>query len=358
LIALLILPYIQDRSTWNSVCRASTELSEAGKRMRPPWPTTLNVGGGAVRCVAFSPCKSFLACSLVAQNVIHVWDRHGRQARLEGPYTRGVVCLQYSSDGRYLASGSGDWSIRLWRMTSESAAYSSSSDESRNRDPDIIMLGHSTSIWALAFSPTDSNLLASGCVAGEIKLWDVISQVCIHSFHPLYSTINTIYFPPGENIHCYVVTNSGRIIRITRNKKMEFAATRLEPSLGSDPHAAFSPCGTCFASMSYMASGSKWEVALFNLRTMAKTQSFFLPGGPNDLADIAMSPDGKKVAITNNSGAAQLFECHDLTIRKSVDTLEQRSDEDEGRWPVAFDPTSRLFAVACLDGRVELRRTI
>jgi hypothetical protein len=37
--------------------------------MRPPWPNTLNFGGGdgAVRAVAFSPCKSFLACGITEQ---------------------------------------------------------------------------------------------------------------------------------------------------------------------------------------------------------------------------------------------------------------------------------------------------
>jgi WD40 repeat protein len=124
LIAALILPFVPDRSTWNNVCCANKELREAGKRMRPPWPnTTLNVGDGDVSAVAFSPCKSFLACGSEEQNVVHVWDRHGQQTRLDGPHTHGVYCLQYSLDGRYLASGSYDRSIRLWRITSESVPH-------------------------------------------------------------------------------------------------------------------------------------------------------------------------------------------------------------------------------------------
>jgi hypothetical protein len=80
LIAALILPYVPDRSTWNSVCCANKELREAGKGMRPPWHnTTLNVGVVAVGAVAFSPCKSFLACGLEAQSVVRVWDRHGER---------------------------------------------------------------------------------------------------------------------------------------------------------------------------------------------------------------------------------------------------------------------------------------
>jgi WD40 repeat protein len=301
--------------------------------------------------------------------VVHVLDRHGEQTRLEG-HTGGVTCLQYSLDGKYLASGS-DNSIRLWRMTSESAAaaHSSPSDESRSRgttrgplraQSDITLLGHGGVITALDFSPNDSNLLASGCGAGEIKLWNVMNQVCIHAFNPGFRRIRAIYFSPGYYIQCYAVTGQGRMIRIARDKMMEFASTILEePYLGIFPLAALSPCGTCFAAISYMSSVSKCELALFDLRTMAKTQSVFLFGGRDDFGGIAMSPDGKKLAISNNSGGALFFECHDLTIQKSVDNLEQRSDEaDVGFCPVAFDPTSRFFAVGRLDGKVELRRTI
>jgi WD40 repeat protein len=381
LIAALILPYVQDRSTWNSVCRANKELNKAGKRMMPPWPnTTLNFGAGTVVvAVAFSPCTSVLACSISTENVVHFWDWHGEKGRLEG-HTNEVTRLQYSLDGKYLASGSSDKSIRIWRMKSESAlhsssrdecvisesaAHSSSRDESRNRGTskgtpqshsDIILLGHLEQITALAFSRTDSNLLASGCQAGEIKLWDVNNQVCIHAFEPLPRSIQTIFFSPGDNIQCNVVTMCGRMIRIVRNKRMEFAATiPEEPWLGKYPLTAFSPCGTSVACISYMESGRDSELAMFDLRTMAKTQSVLLSGGRVDFASMAISPDGKNLATVTRSRGTQIFECHDLTIQKF--DIDQRPGVDVGfsRLPVAFDPTSRFFAVGCIDGRVELR---
>jgi WD40 repeat protein len=187
-------------------------------------------------------------------------------------------------------------------------------------------------------------------------LWDVIKQVCIHAFDPQLWGTETIFFSPGDNIQCNVVTRRGKMIRIVRNKRMEFAATIHEPSLGNNPLVAVSPCGTCFAAISYIVSIKKWELALFDLKTMAKTQS--VAHGHIDLARIAMSPDGKKLVTTNIDGGIQLIECHDLTIRKKNYNVKERPAgvvPVPRRWPVAIDPTGRFFAVERFDGRVELR---
>jgi WD40 repeat protein len=344
----LLLPFVQDLYTWNSVCCANKDLMEASKKMRPPWPNniTLNSENLAVSAVAFSPCNSFLACGNYEQTGVHVWDRHGEHTRLEG-HTSVVTCLQYSLDGKYLASGSSDGLILLWRATSESGTLQARSD--------IIVLGHRGVVSALAFSPTDSNLLASGGGLGEIKFWDVINQVCIHAFDTQVSTIRTIFFSPGDTLQCYVATMNGRMIRIARNETMELAATILEES---SPvryfRPAFSRCGTCFAAILFREFSKGGELALFDLRTMVKTQSVVISDIVH-VACLAMSPDGKKLAITHYAGGIRRFECRDLAIQEYA--IEQTPEHAVrgSRIPIAFDPTSRLFAVACGNRRVVLR---
>jgi hypothetical protein len=61
LISHLILPFLQDRRTWNAVCGANKELYEAGMRITPPWPATKLRMGNNVFALKFSPCGSFLA---------------------------------------------------------------------------------------------------------------------------------------------------------------------------------------------------------------------------------------------------------------------------------------------------------
>jgi WD40 repeat protein len=209
LIADLILPFVADRATWDSVYCASKELCLAGKKMTPPWPNTRIKWNGrhAIHPVAFSPSGLQLAFVInrINRNVVHVWDRWGKETLLKG-HNSATNCLEYSSDGEYLASGSQDGWIRLWHTESFHAAFSKVSREKPARTPEQggkILLHNDSRPSALAFSRTDSNLLASaGGLSGMIKVWNVEERSCIHSFNPSCS-IRSLFFAGGADcLHC------------------------------------------------------------------------------------------------------------------------------------------------------------
>ncbi|XP_068946040.1 notchless protein homolog 1 isoform X2 [Petaurus breviceps papuanus] len=75
---------------------------------------------------------------------------------LEG-HTEAVISVAFSPTGKYLASGSGDTTVRFWDLNTETPHFTSR--------------GHRHWVLSIAWSP-DGKKLASGCKNGQILLWD------------------------------------------------------------------------------------------------------------------------------------------------------------------------------------------
>jgi WD40 repeat protein len=380
LIAGLILPFVPDRVTWNNVCCASKELYRAGKNLTPPWPnTTIKVYSTThhdVRAVAFSPSGSHLAFG-TNQGSVRVWDRWGKETILQGD-TGPISCLGYSSDGRCLASGTSQCgSIRLWHTESFHTTSTKTYSDTPTARPlvhqaDIsILLGNHSSVAALAFSRTDSNLLASGGWNGEIKLWNVKEQACIHSYQALRSSdiIPTLNFSRGDRSVCNAVVLSGSMIRLWRAEgSSEFTSAVIDiPGAvrrqglpgGTVVCPAFSPCGS-FLTIAYSTpsrdrSGIATKIDLYEVGTMIKSQSVVIP----DFASVCsvVSQDSKQLVLGGTRGRSRLFQTDDLSIQRDLNTRRggPQPTSYEPVWCVAFDPTCRVLAFGCRDGRVVLR---
>ncbi|GAB6030124.1 Notchless protein 1 [Chamberlinius hualienensis] len=72
-------------------------------------------------------------------------------------HAEAVVSAQFSPDGRYLASGSGDTTVRFWDVNTET--------------PHFKCEGHKHWVLAISWSP-DGNKLASGCKNGKVIIWN------------------------------------------------------------------------------------------------------------------------------------------------------------------------------------------
>jgi len=72
-------------------------------------------------------------------------------------HTEAVLAVQFSPDGRRLASGSGDCTVRFWDLGTQT--------------PQHCCKGHNAWVLSVSWSP-DGALLASGDHSGRISLWD------------------------------------------------------------------------------------------------------------------------------------------------------------------------------------------
>jgi WD40 repeat protein len=366
LIADLILPFVADRAVWTNVCCTSKELCLAVKKMTPPWPnTTLKWDGRNVaRQVTFSPSGSQLAFIInrfnSGQYDIRILDRWGKEVLLTG-HNRIMHCLEYSSDGEYLASGSQDGLIRLWRTASFHADFSKTSTERSTRTPaqaESCLLFHNSNVSTLAFSRTDSNFLASGGSCGTIKVWNVKERSCVHSFNPGYGNIRCLCFTGGAECACIAVANNGSIIRLWKAEdSSDFASETIGNAAGlegSIPPVLFG-CGASLTTITDSTTESMSTMTLHELETMTKTQ-FVMPHFTSTC--FAVSPNRKILIVGDNMGRIRLLQADDFSVQRDLDSRGKSSEPEWGSnvavVSVALDPTFQVLACCC-DGTVVLR---
>jgi WD40 repeat protein len=88
---------------------------------------------------------------------VKIWDLStGHALDLRG-HTSRVECLTYSPDGRRLATGSNDRTIKLWDTTTGEEVFT--------------LRGHTAGVLCVAFSP-DGRRIASGGWDRTVRVWD------------------------------------------------------------------------------------------------------------------------------------------------------------------------------------------
>jgi WD40 repeat protein len=134
---------------------------------------------------ALSPDSSLIAVSYYGDDLIRLWktDGSGTVLVVLKGHSEGVYSLAFSADGTLLASGSGDYSIIVW-------------DVSTGKTKTIIKNLPSTP-YALSFN-SDGSLIAAGSSGGIVTLLDAGTGDTVTTFTGHTSAIRSIKFSTDD----------------------------------------------------------------------------------------------------------------------------------------------------------------
>jgi WD40 repeat protein len=229
---------------------------------------------GKVRLLSLARTGRLLA--VATDTDVKVWDITSTkvQATIKGP-DGGASALAFAPDGQALATGSASGEVKLWDTAREA-------EKAAFRE-------HRSEVTALAFSP-NGLVIASGGRDGTMRLWNT-------------SGAKETGSPAAEAVH--LEARDGPALPGLPSPAEQKRSLQLQMREATGPllvqaPVCFSPDG---ATVTSFVSGEE-AVKVWDVATGQARAPYSFPKGGNPFDDLALSPDGKTLALCSGG---QLF---------------------------------------------------
>jgi WD40 repeat protein len=280
-----------------------------------------------VRSVSISPDGKILA-SGSGDKTIKLWDLETGQEILtltgHNDYIRSV---SISPDGKILASGSGDKTIKLWNLETGQEI--------------LTLRGQNSDVNSLSFSP-DGKTLASGSGDKTIKLWDVeTGQEILTLIGHHEGVISVSISPDGKTLASGSWDKTIKLWNFETGKQIRTLVRTLAGHNSDVYSVSFSPDGKTLASGS-----SDRTIKLWNLDTAQEILT--LTGHHEGVISLCFSADGKTLASGSGDKTIKLW---DLETAEEIRTL---TGHHFGVYSVSISPDNKTLASASFDKTIKL----
>jgi serine/threonine protein kinase len=283
---------------------------------------TLRGHRDSVISVSFSPDGKFLASGSLDKTV-KVWEVGSWRevATLRG-HGGAVFSVSFSPDGNFLASGSEDKTVKVWELVSWWEVAT--------------LRGHGDGVTSVAFSP-DGKFLASGSRDATVKVWAVGSWREVTTLRGHEDVVWSVSFSPDGN---FLASGSGdKTVKVWEvGRWREVATLRHGSSVWS---VTFSPDGKFLASGSWGGTVKVWEVG-----SWSEVTTLWKHG--NWAYSVSFSPDGKFLALGSGHNMVKVWE---VGSWREVATLKGHEGSVRS---VTFSPDGNFLASGSDDKTVKV----
>lgn len=287
----------------------------------------IKLGGGFAPIVnlSWSPDSTRIAAASCYDYATRVWDV-ASEKMVAGPlrHSHEVTTVAWEPDGKRLATGSIDETIKIWNATTG--------------QEELTLRGNRHLVTSLSWGP--DGRLASACGDGNVKVWNSLRDQEVNPIRAHAGRAHSVAWSPNGKLFASGGDDGKVRIRdaVTRKEVSSINAhntDRVNGQFGLIRSLAWSQDSLLLASAGLDGTAKVWEVA-------NGKELFTLKSEHGWVWSVAFSGDGNRLAAGCHDGSISVVEGFSAMARPS-DRTAIGSEDQNAAHTVARTPTVRTF---------------